>query len=251
MPGGLDVTDVSNDRHVALAIIVAGGVGSRFGRSEGKQLVSIVGRPMLKHTVDAFRRASSIGAIVLVCHPDRIEEYRSAVTETGDGVPVSVVPGGETRQASVASGLRHMPEGFEIVAVHDGARPLIRPETIDAAVGALVASGSLSGVVVGHPSFDTLKLVDDGVVTGSPDRTRYWVAQTPQVFWTASLLEAHAQATTTGEQGTDDAMLVEALGERVAMFEGPRDNFKVTLEEDVALAEAVLRFREHEAEGSV
>lgn len=237
--------------HRALAIVVAGGVGSRFGRSEGKQLVSIAGSPMLKHTVDAFRRAGSIGAIVLVCHPDRIEEYRAAVLENGDDTHVSVVPGGETRQASVASGLRHMPEGFDVVAVHDGARPLIRPQTVDAAVEALVGDESASGVVVGHPSFDTLKLVDDGVVTGSPDRTRYWVAQTPQVFWTETLLEAHAQATTSGEQGTDDAMLVEASGAKVVMLEGPRDNFKVTVEEDVALAEAVLRFRRHEAEGSV
>ena len=233
----------------ALAVIVAGGVGSRFGRSEGKQMISIAGKPMLRHTVDAFRQSETIGAIVLVCHPDRMDEYREAVFESEQDTRVTVVPGGHTRQASVASGLRHMPEGYDIVAVHDGARPLIRPETVDAAVRALAESSGVAGVVVGHPAFVTLKLVDDGIVSDSPDRSRYWVAQTPQIFWTATLLDAHAQATTTGEQGTDDAMLVEAIGDNVMMFEGPRDNFKVTVEEDVALAEAVLRFREREAEG--
>jgi 2-C-methyl-D-erythritol 4-phosphate cytidylyltransferase len=233
----------------ALAIIVAGGVGSRFGRSEGKQLASIAGAPMLAHTVDAFRRAGSIGHIVLVCHPDRVDEYRDAVGGLRESTPVSVVPGGETRQDSVASGLRHMPEGHEIVAVHDGARPLVLPETIDRAVAALLEDRSIGGVVVGHPAFDTLKLVESAVVEETPDRSRFWIAQTPQVFRTEVLLEAHAQATTSGEFGTDDSAIVERIGETVVMLEGPRDNFKVTVEEDVALAEAVLRFRESDAEG--
>ncbi len=227
----------------ALAIIVAGGIGSRFGRSEGKQLVPMAGRPMLAHTVDAFGRAETIGHIVLVCHPDRVDEYRDAVHSGRESTPVVVVPGGQTRQDSVASGLRHMPEGYEIVAVHDGARPLVQPETIDAAIRVLLDDAVVDGVVVGHPAFDTLKLVDDGVVDSTPDRSRYWVAQTPQVFRTEVLLEAHARATSVGEIGTDDAALVEHRGERVVMIEGPRDNFKVTVEEDVALAEAVLRLQ--------
>ena len=233
----------------AIAIIVAGGVGSRFGRSEGKQLVPMAGRPMLAHTVDAFRHAEAIGHIVLVCHPDRVDEYRDAIDSRQESTVVAVVPGGQTRQDSVASGLRHMPEGYEIVAVHDGARPLVQPETIDAAIGAVLDDDTVGGVVVGHPAFDTLKLVDGGVVDRTPDRDRYWVAQTPQVFRTEVLLEAHALATSAGEIGTDDAALVERSGERVVMFEGPRDNFKVTVEEDVALAEAVLGFRARNSEG--
>jgi 2-C-methyl-D-erythritol 4-phosphate cytidylyltransferase len=203
---------------------------------------------MLRHTVDAFRKAETIGAIVLVCHPDRVDEYRECVGESDGDTRVTVVPGGDTRQASVASGLRHMPDGFDIVAVHDGARPLVRPEIVDAAVRLLSNATSVAGVVVGHPAFDTLKIVEDGFVSESPERSGFWVAQTPQVFWTGTLLDAHAQAKTAGEQGTDDAMLVEALGERVMMLEGPRDNFKVTVEEDVALAEAVLRYRERDVE---
>jgi 2-C-methyl-D-erythritol 4-phosphate cytidylyltransferase len=226
-----------------LAIIVAGGVGSRFGHSEGKQLVPIAGRPMLAYAVDAFRQAMSVGHVVLVCHPDRVAEYRDAVAGDGEGTTVTVVPGGDTRQDSVASGLRHMPDGFDVVAVHDGARPLVSAEVIDAAVRRLDESDGIDGVVVGHPAFDTLKVVGEGVIEGTPDRSRYWVAQTPQVFRTEVLLEAHARATSRGEIGTDDASLVEGLEGKVVMFEGPRDNFKVTVAEDVALAEAVLRFR--------
>jgi len=232
----------------ALAVIVAGGVGSRLGRGEGKQLVSIAGRPMLAHTVDAFRAAQSVGHIVLVCHPDRVDEYHEAVAAGRDGTPVTVVPGGQSRQESVASGLRHMPEGFDIVAVHDGARPLIQVETIDRAVQRLVDDEPLGGVVVGHPAVDTLKVVTDGLVDDTPDRKRYWIAQTPQVFRTEVLLEAHARASSADRLGTDDSVLVEEYGERVAMLEGPRDNFKITLAEDVALAEAVFRFRASSAE---
>jgi 2-C-methyl-D-erythritol 4-phosphate cytidylyltransferase len=198
---------------------------------------------MLAHTIDAFRQANSVGHVVLACHPDRIAEYRDAVVEGGEATTVTVVPGGDTRQDSVASGLRHMPDGFDVVAVHDGARPLVSATVIDAAVGHLEESESVDGVVVGHPAFDTLKVVDEGVIQGTPDRSRYWIAQTPQVFRTEVLLEAHARATSRGEIGTDDASLVEGLGGTVVMFEGPRDNFKVTVAEDVALAEAVLRFR--------
>ena len=226
----------------AVAIIVAGGVGSRFGRAEGKQLTLVAGRPILAHTVSVFAHASSIGHIVLVCHPERIEEYRDAV-DSGYGASLSVVPGGETRQESVASGLRYIPDGFEIVAVHDGARPLVLTETIDRAVARLEGDRSIGGVVVGHPAFDTLKIVSEDAVVETLDRVSYWVAQTPQVFWTDVLLDAHAQAVTIGRIGTDDAALVEGSGEPVVMLEGPRDNLKITLEEDIALAEAIFSFR--------
>ena len=230
----------------ACAIVVAGGVGARLGRRGGKQMAMLGGRPMLAHTLGAFASAPSVGHLVLVCPADRIDEYREAVGVVDDDARVTLAPGGATRQDSVASGLRHVPDGFDIVAGHDGARPLVTSEVIDEAIARLATDPEVDGVVVGHPAFDTLKIVDDTRIVETPDRTRYWVAQTPQVFRLGTLLEAHSVATDAGSLGTDDASLVESAGGTVVMLEGPRDNLKITVEADIAVADAIVRFREGE-----
>jgi len=228
----------------ASAIVVAGGSGERFGETGGKQLVSIAGSPMLAYTVRAFDRASSVSEIVLVCHPDRVDEYGAAVREAiAPTKPLVAVAGGVTRQHSVERGLDATAGDSSAIVVHDGARPLVTDLLIDAVVAALWESGA-DGLVVGHPSYDTLKLVEEGVVLGTPDRTRYWAAQTPQVFRAEVLRNAYAAAFRSGLAGTDDASLVEAFGGTVRMFEGPRDNIKVTVAEDIAFVEAVLAGRE-------
>lgn len=222
------------------AIIVAGGTGERFGRAEGKQLVPVAGLPMLAHTVLAFDRAATVSEIVLVCHPDKIEAYEEAVLEAVSlNKPMVAVPGGASRQHSVECGLDRSAPTAEVIAVHDGARPLVTAALIDAAVDALMDSDS-DALVVGHPSYDTLKLVEDGTVVSTPDRSMYWAAQTPQVFRAESLRRAYAHAFRSGLTGTDDASLVEAIGGSVRMYEGPRENIKVTVPADIAFVEAVL-----------
>ena len=227
------------------AIIAAGGTGSRFGRPEGKQLAEIVGKPVVAWSIEAVAAATGVETIVVVCHPERVAEFRDrAVRALETSVRVEVVAGGGTRQASVAAGIASMPEGCEVIVVHDGARPLATTALIDRAVRSLLEDPEAQGVVVGHPSVDTLKCVDDcGRVLSTPDRTLFWAVQTPQVFRAAALRQAYSTAAIDAYVGTDDASLVERLGGRVLVIEGPRDNIKVTRAEDLLIAEAVLAAR--------
>jgi 2-C-methyl-D-erythritol 4-phosphate cytidylyltransferase len=140
-----------------------------------------------------------------------------------------------------------VPDSFAYIVVHDGARPLAGPELFHRTLDLLDASPELAGAVVGHPSVDTLKTVEAGRVAGTPERSRYWTVQTPQAFRAGALRVAYAEAAEYGREGTDDASLVEAAGGAIGLVEGPRDNIKVTLAEDLAVAEALLSVR---AEGS-
>jgi 2-C-methyl-D-erythritol 4-phosphate cytidylyltransferase len=225
------------------AVLVAGGTGERFGRSSGKQLALLAGRPVLAYSFDACAGADRVGLVVVVCHPDRVPEYAEALQTDESGVDTRFVAGGARRQDSVAAGLSQIPEEYEYVAVHDGARPLAGTDLFDAALSVLDGEPVLAGVVVGHPSVDTLKTVENTLVTSTPDRARFWSVQTPQVFRSGALRAAYAEAAASGREGTDDASLVEASGGSVRVLEGPRDNIKVTLAEDLAVAEALLAAR--------
>jgi 2-C-methyl-D-erythritol 4-phosphate cytidylyltransferase len=231
-------------------VIAAGGTGSRFGRPEGKQLTVIAGKPVVAWSLQAVAAVRGVEAIVLVCHPERLEEFRECAARALDlPLAVDVIAGGGTRQASVAAGLAALPETCEVVVVHDGARPLATTALVEEAVAVLLGDANAQGVVVGHPSVDTLKHVDDqGRVTATPDRTLFWAVQTPQVFRGAAIRRAYEVAGEGGYPGTDDASLVERLGGRVLVVEGPRDNLKVTHAEDLLIAEAILTARMHTAE---
>ncbi|MDZ4170002.1 MAG: 2-C-methyl-D-erythritol 4-phosphate cytidylyltransferase [Coriobacteriia bacterium] len=229
------------------AIVVAGGAGERLGRPGGKQLAELAGRPVLAWAVESLDASPAIGFIVIVCHPERVDTYRLAV-EAAIRIdkPHVFVAGGDTRQASVAAGLAQIPSPIEIVVVHDGARPIVSPDLFSDAIAKL-RSVTADGLVVGYPSADTIKQVDGDVVIGTPDRARLWAVQTPQVFRAESLRRAHRAAASSGYTGTDDASLVEHDGGTVIVFQGPRDNLKVTVTDDLALAEALMALR-HEGE---
>lgn len=231
------------------AIVVAGGTGERLGREGGKQLARVAGRPVLAHTLEAFITCDRVGAIVVVVHPERVDEYRrEAVTPLGSAKIVAVVPGGDTRTASVGAGLEAVPAGSEIILVHDGARPLVTPDLVAAAIAELEQEPGLAGVVVGHPSYDTLKTVgSDREVLSTLDRAVIWAAQTPQVFRADALREAYRLAEDEGWAGTDDSSLAEHIGGRVRMYAGPRDNMKVTVPEDLPIVDRVLRARRGES----
>lgn len=227
----------------AAAIVVAGGSGERFGRAGGKQLTPVAGWPVLSWSLRALDTVQQIRAIVVVCPADRTAEYDAeAVAPLGLDTPVLFAGAGDTRQQSVASGLSQVPDGVEHIVVHDGARPLITADLVVATLEALEA-GDVQGAVVGHPSYDTLKLVENRTVVETPDRGRYWAVQTPQAFDRAALEAAHRLAEEHGFEGTDDAALVEHANGRVIVVEGPRDNLKVTVPADLAFVQAVLNHR--------
>jgi 2-C-methyl-D-erythritol 4-phosphate cytidylyltransferase len=230
-----------------VAIVCAGGSGERLGLAGGKQLALVAGRAVLAWTIEALDATEQIDHIVLVCPASRIDEYRAAAIDSvAPSTPVTYAPSGSSRQASVASGIAASPAGAEILLVHDGARPLVTPEIVAATIAAVENDPLAAGAVVGQPAIDTLKIADGSVITETPDRSKYWAVQTPQTFRAQPLREAYALADADGFVGTDDAAIVEHAGGRVLLVEGPRDNIKVTVAEDVALVEATLAFRASE-----
>ena len=226
-----------------VAIIVAGGVGLRFGDPHGKQFAELCGRPLIAWSLIAYDAAPSIAHIVVVCTPDHRAEIAEIVAELALATPVTFADAGEVRQESVSSGLEAMPAGYTYVAVHDAARPLIETDTIERSIAVLRADPSLSGALVSKRVTDTLKLVEDGVVVSTPDRSFYWAAQTPQTFPVHTLRAAYANAAFEDFIGTDDASLVERAGGRVRCVEQASPNLKVTFPEDLAMAETVMRSR--------
>ena len=222
------------------AIILAGGTGERFGKEGGKQLVEIGGKPILTWSVEAFDAVGDIGLIVIVCPAERQGEYLSkAVDPFSFATPIVVAAAGSTRQESAFSGLELVPEEFEYVVMHDGARPLISADLIAHTIATLKGNIDADGAVVAHPAIDTLKVVENGVIVGSV----FWNAQTPQVFRAGIYRRAHASALSDGFVGTDDSSLIERLGGRVLVVEGKRDNIKLTVPEDYLMLVAAVRER--------
>ena len=233
------------------AIILAGGTGERFGKEGGKQLVEIAGKPILTWSAEAFDAVGDVGLIVIVCPEERMREYLSRAIDPFPFVtPVVMAPAGSIRQESAFSGLEYVGDDYEYVVLHDGARPLISPDLILHTINTVKGNFDCDGAVVAHPAVDTLKVVENGVIMGTPDRSVFWNAQTPQVFRAGIYRRAHASALSDGFVGTDDSSLIERLGGRVLVVEGKRDNIKLTVPEDyVLLASAVRTMFLRDAEG--
>ncbi len=233
------------------AIILAGGSGERFGKEGGKQLVDIAGKPLLTWSSEAFDAVADVGLIVVVCPEGRHEEYlKTAIDPFPFVTPIVMAPSGPSRQESAFSGLEYVPEEYEYVVLHDGARPLISSELITHTINTLKGNIDADGVVVAHPTIDTLKVVEDGVIVGTPDRSVFWNAQTPQVFRAGIYRRAHASALSDGFVGTDDSSLIERLGGRVLVVEGKRNNIKLTVPEDYLMMVSAVATYLHEEKGS-
>lgn len=215
------------------AIILAGGSGERMGVDGGKQLLDIGGKPILTWACEAFDAVGDVGLIVVVCPEERQEEYvRVALDPFPFVTPIVMAPAGESRQESAFSGLELVPENFEFVAIHDGARPMVSPRLILHTINLVKGNFDADGAIAAIPAVDTLKIVEDGAIQGTPDRRVFWNAQTPQIFRTGMYRRAHAAALSDGFIGSDDSSLMERLGARILISESSRDNIKVTKMED-------------------
>jgi len=221
----------------AFGIIVAAGRSERMGGMD-KVFAPLAGRPLLAWTLAAFKKSDAIDGIVVVASPESMSRMRGFVAEWRFDKVTAVVAGGATRQLSVRAGIEAAADAA-IVAIHDGARPLVTPELIARGVALARETGAALCAV---PARDTVKDVegDPPVVAATPDRARAWLAQTPQVFDRQLLLDAHARAEA---DATDDSALVEATGHRVRVYEGDYANIKITTPEDLIVAEALLRAR--------
>ncbi|MFC8434516.1 2-C-methyl-D-erythritol 4-phosphate cytidylyltransferase [Streptomyces sp. NPDC057253] len=226
-------------------VIPAAGRGVRLGPGAPKALRALNGTPMLIHAVRAMAASRAVSLVVVVAPPDDAGEVKSlldahALPERTDFV---VVPGGESRQESVKLGLDALPDDYDIVLVHDAARPLVPVDTVDAVIEA-VRDGS-PAVVPALPLADTVKEVEPAPgepepVVATPVRARLRAVQTPQGFDRTTLIRAHETVT---EDVTDDASMVEQLGLTVVVVPGHEEAFKVTRPLDLVLAEAVLARR--------
>lgn len=219
------------------ALIVAAGRGSRFGPGLPKQYQHLAGEPILRHTVRAFLHHPQVNRVQVVIHPDDAEMY--AATIAGLALPPPVA-GGASRQESVLRGLECLAPAMPAqVLIHDAARPLVSSALIDRVTLALRQG---TAAIPALPVVDTLKRTVDpqsGLITGTVERQGLWRAQTPQGFPFAAILAAHRHC--VGQQLTDDAAVAEACGIPVALVEGDEDNFKVTTERDLHVADRMLR----------
>jgi 2-C-methyl-D-erythritol 4-phosphate cytidylyltransferase len=226
----------------AEAIIVAAGQGRRFPGERKKQFLPLAGMPVIAHSLAAFEATPLIRSVLLVVHPEDVDWCRREIVERFGFAKVSrTVAGGAERQDSVRTGLDVLDEEDGIVVIHDGVRPLVSREMIEASIEGAVRFGA---VVMAVPSKETIKRVDgEGRVLETLDRKVLWQIQTPQTFRTAVLREAYRRSTEVGFRGTDDASLVERLGIEVRVLPGDYANIKITTPEDLLVADRLIRER--------
>lgn len=223
-----------------VAIVVAGGKGVRFGGDRPKQFLEVNGSPIIIHTLRQFERCREIGSVVVVLPAEETAGFPSLIAKFGLRKVAHIVPGGATRAQSVKRGLAAI-NNADVVAVHDGVRPLVTPAEIDEVVKAASESGA--AILVAGLA-DTIKDVSGNRVINTLPRVNLRRALTPQCFRMDILKRAYEpleQLDAAAIEVTDDSFLVERLGIEVVTIEGSARNIKITREEDLAFAEASLK----------
>ncbi len=222
------------------AIIVAGGKGVRMNMPMRKQYLALDGIPILAHTLRVFNACETVTHIFLVVPAKDFTFCQETILSTLTlKTPVALVPGGTTRQESVFNGLKAWGNKTGVVVIHDGVRPFVDPVLIKACVDGARKTGAC---ILGIPVFETLKRVSgSGMILETLERKGAWLAQTPQAFASSLILSAHELALRDGFTGTDDASLLERMGEKVSVIPGSRKNIKITDPEDLALAGTMVR----------
>lgn len=232
---------MSDPAHLPTLIIPAAGGGSRYGGDTPKQFLHLAGQPVLQHAIAPFR--GLIGRLVVAAAADRCTQIRTMLSSADPGCPWLVVTGGADRQSSVAAALEQTGNA-EIVLVHDAARPLLRRAAV---LDLLAILRTADAAILAEPCTATVKRVDgERRIIATEDRSRLWLAQTPQGFRTIVGRQAFARAVAAGEQHTDEAAVLAAAGIAVQIVPGSSDNIKITAPGDLRLAEALLRFQSEE-----
>lgn len=218
------------------AIIVAAGSGSRFGAELPKQFVEILGKPLIIHTLEKFEACSEVDEIVLVLSENFIGEFQ--ISDLRSEIPKlkKVVAGGSTRAESVKNGLDSVAAETRIVAVHDGARPLVSVLEITKTIEKAKEIGAACLVTA---VTDTIKTIRGDEIVGTLDRDKLRRALTPQAF-RVEVLRSAFDLGGIGEAATDECYLVEKLGHPIAFVEGSSQNIKITRPDDLVFAEAIL-----------
>jgi 2-C-methyl-D-erythritol 4-phosphate cytidylyltransferase len=220
-------------------IIVAAGKSERMGVNVDKAFLTLGSKPLLAYSLASFERCPDIDGIVLVVRKDRVDSATALAQMFGCTKLKGVVAGGATRQISVQNGLERLNDDVDIVAVHDGARPLVSPQLISETIASAKKFGS--GVAASKIT-DTIKSVDRGnKVAKTVDRSKLWAVQTPQTFQVSILREAFQMVNRKNAVVTDEASAVELAGGDVRIVPSALPNTKVTTPEDMLMAAALLK----------
>ena len=219
------------------AVIVAAGTSSRMGGKTSKVLEDLGGKPVLLHSFEVLAASPWVGGLAVVCRAEDMPQVEALLKGKTNKL-VAVVPGGQERQDSVLAGVEALPEELGYVLIHDGARPFVTEEMVDALCEDTMECGAAAVAV---PVKDTCKLTDgQGYVESTPPRDRLVAVQTPQAFEREMYLYAASKARSSGMAYTDDCQLIEAAGGRVKMTPGDYRNLKLTTPEDRLAARAYL-----------
>jgi 2-C-methyl-D-erythritol 4-phosphate cytidylyltransferase len=221
-------------------VIPAAGQGKRMKAGKNKLFIELSGIPIIVYTLRVFEEDPDCRGIILSINPAEKDYFNQLIAAYGLKKVKKLVMGGKERQQSVHNGLQHAEE--DIILVHDGARPFINLGQISE----LTAAASLhGGAVIAVPVKDTIKKAANKEVVETVERSSLWAVQTPQAFRVSILKSAYEQAEAEAFLGTDDASLLERINEQVVIIEGNYDNIKITTQEDLYFAEAILHKQQH------
>ncbi|MEA4896563.1 MAG: 2-C-methyl-D-erythritol 4-phosphate cytidylyltransferase [Oscillospiraceae bacterium] len=237
-----DLSAFVTNRIRCSAVIVAAGASTRFGSD--KLFAPLNGIPVLAYSLTTFEACENISEIIVVTEPEKITKVAELCGRYNISKLTKVVSGGATRLESSLSGVSETDKKCELIAVHDGARPLVSVKIIEDAIkGAYKHRAAIPAV----PARDTVKILSGAFTSETPDRATAWCAQTPQVFLPELVKGALTSALQKGIPASDDASAVEMLGFPVYITEGSEENIKITTPLDIKFAECILESRKERA----
>ncbi len=220
------------------AVVVAAGSSTRMGRD--KLMLELAGTPVVIHTLRALDLCPQIHEIIVVTREDLMVPISKLCAEFALAKVRKIVVGGSTRAQSVYNGVQEVSKQTRLIAIHDGARPLVSQNVLQEVIAAAAECNAAAPAV---PVKDTIKCAENGIVTDTPDRAKLYAVQTPQVFEADVIRAALYKAVDENQPITDDCSAVELLGMKVTLTQGADENIKITTPADLVLAEALLTWR--------
>ncbi|MFJ7748091.1 2-C-methyl-D-erythritol 4-phosphate cytidylyltransferase [Peribacillus sp. NPDC097295] len=224
-------------------VIPAAGQGKRMKAGKNKLFIELSGTPIIVYTLRVFEEDSNCQGIILSINPAEKDYFKEMIASFDFKKVKKLVSGGKERQQSVYNALTHVEE--EIILVHDGARPFIDQKQISELTTAASLHG---GAIIAVPVKDTIKKANNRSVMETVERSSLWSVQTPQAFRASILINAHEKAEAASFLGTDDSSLLERINEQVVIIEGNYDNIKITTQEDLYFADAILHKQQMKSE---
>jgi len=228
----------AESRVFCTAVIVAAGSSSRMGFD--KLMAPLCGVPVIVHTLRAFEACARVNEIIVVTQSEKIVDIASLCKVHGISKVTKILIGGETRVHSSLAGVSEADKRAKVIAIHDGARPMVTPEIISAAIHEAVLNRAAAPAI---PVRDTIKVAENGVVTATPERASLFAVQTPQTFDADVIKAALTDAVVKNLAVTDDCAAAEAMGITIRLTPGSDENLKITTPVDLLTAEGILRKR--------